>query len=72
MNPIDFFRGIQNPKQFVMNMIGQNQNPIIGQLMNLAKTGDSKQIESFARNICKECSIDFDKEFADFIKQIKG
>ena len=72
MNPIDFFRGIQNPKQFVMNMIGKNQNPIIGQLMNLAKTGDSKQIESFARNICKERSIDFDKEFADFMKQIKG
>ena len=40
--------------------------------MNLAKTGDSKQIESFARNICKERSIDFDKEFADFMKQIKG
>ena len=72
MNLIDFCRGIQNEKQFVMNMIGQNQNPMIGQLMNLAKTGDSKQIESFARNICKERSIDFDKEFADFMKQIKG
>lgn len=72
MNPIDFFRGIQNPKQFVMNMLGQNQTPMSVQLMNLAKTGDSKQIESFARNICKERSIDFDKEFADFMKQIKG
>ena len=72
MNPMEFLKGIKNPKQFVMNMIGQNQNPMIGQLMNLAKTGDSKQIESFARNICKERSIDFDKEFADFMKQIKG
>ena len=72
MNPIDFFRGIQNSKQFVMNMIGQNKNHMIGQVMNLAKTGDSKQIESFARNICKERSMDFDKELAEFMKQIKG
>ena len=70
MNPMQFLKGIKNPQQFVMNMIGQNQNPMIGQLMNLAKTGDSKQIESFARNICKERGMDFDKSFAEFMKQI--
>ena len=72
MNPIDFFRGIQNPKQFVMNMLGQNQTPMSVQLMNLAKTGDKTQIENFARNVCKERGMDFDKSFAEFMKQING
>lgn len=72
MNPIDFFRGIKNPKQFVINMLKQNQNPMAIQLMQMANSGNTKQIEQFARNICKERSIDFDKEFADFMKQIKG
>lgn len=54
MNPMQFLRGIKNPQQFVMNMLGQNQTPINMQLINLAKTGDKTQIENFARNICKE------------------
>lgn len=72
MNPIEMIKGIQNPKQFVMNMIKQNQNPMIGNLMQMAQNGNSQQIEAFARNICKERSIDFDKEFANFMQQIKG
>ena len=51
---MEFLRGIKNPQQFVMNMLGQNQNPMATQLINLAKTGDKTQIENFARNICKE------------------
>lgn len=54
MKTMEFLRGIKNPQQFVMNMLGQNQNPMITQLINLAKTGDKTQIENFARNICKE------------------
>ena len=72
MNPIDFFRGIQNPKQFVMNMLKQNQNPMAIQLMQMANSGNAKQIEQFARNIFKERGMDFDKSFAEFMKQIKG
>ena len=72
MNPMQFLRGIKNPQQFVMNMLGQNQTPIGMQLINLAKTGDKTQIENFARNICKERNIDFDKQFAEFMKQING
>lgn len=72
MNPMEFFKGIKNPQQFVMNMMRQNQNPMMGQLMNLARTGDKKQIETFARNICKERGMDFDKSFAEFMKQING
>ena len=54
MNPMEFFKGIKNPQQFVMNMLVQNQTPMGMQLINLAKTGDKTQIENFARNICKE------------------
>jgi len=72
MNPMQFLRGIKNPQQFVMNMLRQNQTPMGVQLMNLAKTGDKTQIENFARNICKERNIDFDKQFAEFMKQINS
>ena len=72
MNPMQFLRAIKNPKQFVMNMLGQNQTPMSVQLMNLAKTGDKIQIENFARNLCKERGMDFDKSFAEFMKQING
>ena len=54
MNPMQFLRGIRNPQQFVMNMLGQNQTPMGMQLINLAKTENKTQIENFARNICKE------------------
>ena len=72
MNPMQFLKGIKNPQQFVMNMLGQNQTPMGMQLINLAKTGNKTQIENFARNIFKECGMDFDKSFAEFMKQIKG
>ena len=72
MNPMEFLRGIKKPQQFVMNMLKQNQNPMAIQLMNLAKTGDKTQIENFARNVCKERGMDFDKSFAEFMKQING
>ena len=72
MNPMQFLRGIKNPQQFVMNMLGQNQTPMGMQLINLAKTGDKTQRENFARNICKERGMDFDKQFAEFMKQING
>ena len=72
MNPMQFLKGIKNPQQFVMNMLGQNQNPMATQLMQMVKTGNTNQIEQFARNICKEHGMDFDKSFSEFMKQING
>ena len=72
MNSMQFLRGIKNPQQFVMNMLGQNQNPMVTQLMQMVKTGNTNQIEQFARNICKERGMDFDKSFSEFMKQING
>ena len=72
MNPMEFMKGIKNPQQFVMNMLKQNQNPMATQLMQMVKNGNTNQIEQFARNICKERGMDFDKSFVEFMKQING
>lgn len=74
MNPqqLQMFRNIMkngnNPKNLVMNLLDQT-NPMAKNLIDLANKGN---VESFARNICKSKGIDFDKEFANFVKQIKG
>ena len=72
MNPIEFIKGIKNPEQFIMNTIKQNSNPMMEQLMQMAKSGNTKEVETFARNIFKQQGRDFDKEFANFMQQIKG
>lgn len=72
MNPMEFMKGIKNPKQFVMNMLGQNQDPMATQLMQMVKNGNTNQIEQFARNAFKQQGRDFDKEFSNFMRQIKG
>ena len=72
MNPMEFMKGIKDPKQFIMNMMQQNSNPMINKLMNMAKSGNPQEIENFARNMCKEKGMDFDKSFAEFMKQIRG
>lgn len=71
MNPMEFMQGIKDPKQFVMNMIGQNSNPMIGQLMQMAKNGNTQEIETFARNMLKEKGRNFDTEFSEFMSKIK-
>lgn len=63
----------KNPQQMVMNMMkGQaNNNPMLSNLLKLAESGNTQQIEQIARNILKEQGKDFDKEFAGF-KQTYG
>lgn len=76
-NPIEMIKAFMEkggtPQQFVMNeMLCKNSNPIINNLMEIAKKGNNKSIENFARNMFKEQGRDFDKEFGEFVKQIKG
>lgn len=60
MNDINVLKGIKNPKQFIMNNImPSNSNPMINNLMEMAKKGDVKGVENFARNICKQRRIGF-------------
>lgn len=73
MQMIQFIRQGGNPQQFVMNILQQqsNNNPMAANLLNLAKSNRTSDIEQIARNMLKEQGKDFDKEFANF-KQMFG
>ena len=74
MNPLNMIKGmmgISNPKDIVMKMLSQNNNPIFNNLIEMANKNDVKGLENFARNICKEKNIDFDKEFSNFKDMFK-
>lgn len=62
-----------NPQQMVEKLI-QNMsgnNPMLSNLMQLAKNGNTQNIEQFARNLMKEQGRDFDKEFSSFLSNFK-
>lgn len=62
-----------NPQQMVMNLLGQQaqDNPMLANLLSLAKEGKTGNIEEIARNMLKSQGLDFDKEFSSF-KQMLG
>lgn len=70
MNPMQrlamLFKGVKNPQQAMLQMLNNNTNPMAQNVLKMAQNGDTKGIENFARNICKEKGIDFDKEFNNF------
>lgn len=61
----------RNPKSIIEQIIIQNSNPIVNNLVSMAQKGDTKGVENFARNICKEKGIDFDTEFSNFMNNFK-
>ena len=66
MNPIQIlskFKG-QSPQQIAMQLIGNTNNPMINNLITMARNGDKQGVENFARNVLKEQGRDFDKEYA--------
>ena len=74
MNPLNMIKGMMgnmNPKNMAKNMLKNNTNPIFNNLMQMMEKGDDKGIEQFARNICKEKNIDFDKQFGNFMNNFK-
>lgn len=73
-NPINAIKNLMgniNPQQFIMNMLGNNQNPMLNNLIQMAQKGDKAGVEEFARNFCKERNIDFDNEFSKFMSNFK-
>ena len=44
---------------------------MLNNLIQMAQKGDTKGVENFARNLCKEKGQDFDKEFATFMSNFK-
>lgn len=75
MGPIDMIKEFMgkgiSPQQILGNVIKNNSNPVVNNLIEKAKQGDTKGIENFARNLFKEQGRDFDKEFAEFRKNFK-
>lgn len=74
-NPLDlinFVKSSSNPQQFMLNMLEERagNNPMMQNLLQLAKQGKTKDIQQIARNTFKEQGRDFDKEFSDFKKTL--
>ena len=60
-----------NPQQLIMQMIEKNTNPMVGNLIKMAREGNTKGVEEFARNVCKERGRNFDDEFSKFMSNFK-
>ena len=71
MQIINMLKGMKSPKEAVINMVKSNNNPMIKNLVEMAEKGNTKGIESFARNLFKEQGRDFDEEFGEFTKNFK-
>lgn len=59
-----------NIQAIVLNLLKNNNNPMLRNLINMAQQGNSKGVEDFARNYLKEQGRDFDTEFANFKNQL--
>lgn len=73
-NPINILKammGKMSPKDMAMSMLKNNSNPVFKNLLDMANNNETEKLEQFARNICKEKNIDFDKDFADFMNNFK-
>lgn len=67
----NFIKQQGSPKELLMNFMQQNQNPMVNNLIKMAQSGNTKELENFARNMCKEKNINFDIEFSNFMKNFK-
>lgn len=72
MNPINIFQMMKaGPKQFIRQMMGNNQmmsNPIMKNALGMVQSGNMRGVEQMARNLCKEKGLNADEVF----NQVKG
>lgn len=70
MNSLQLIKNLitsgKNPQEIAMQMVGNTNNPVFNNLVEMAKKGDTQGVENFARNLYKENGKDFDKEFNEF------
>lgn len=69
---IQFIKSGNNPEQVILSMLQTNSknNPVMMNILQLAKQGNYKQIEQVARNLAQQRGVDFDKEFTNFRKTL--
>ena len=75
MFTMDWFLGMlkkgYNPEQVMMNVLETRMRgtPMGDNLINLAKSGNTKEIEKIARNLASQRGVNFDEEFVKFKQQ---
>ena len=73
MNPVNIIKQYMmkgfTPKGILQQM--NISNPILSNVIGMAQNGDTKGVENFARNICKQRGLDFDTEFSKFKNTLK-
>lgn len=64
----------KNPQQLMMSIleVQAQSNPVMNNLLTMAKENRTADIEKFARNLAQSQGIDFDKEFMRFRKHYFG
>ena len=68
---IQMIRSGQNPQQLLMSVLGQNNSPLTQNLLQLARQGNSQEIEKIVRNLyTQKGGTDFDKDFMAFKKSL--
>lgn len=57
-----------NPRQNMLNILRERAqgNPMFANMLSLAQSGNTQEIEKIARNVAQEKGLDFDKEFNSF------
>ena len=69
-----FMNSGKTPKEIAIQMLGNYNNPVINNLVQMAEKGDYQGVENFTRNMFREQGRDFDKELQDmqnFINNFK-
>jgi hypothetical protein len=68
MNPMNMIKQYITQGLSPQNILSKMNinNPILNNVINMAQNGDTKGVETFARNICKQKGLDFDTEFNKF------
>ena len=73
MNPTNFIKNYMlrglTPKGIVKQLAGNN--PMLGNLINMAEKGDNQGVETFARNLLKERGMSLDEELSKFKNTFK-
>lgn len=68
---IQMIRGGQNPQQLMLQILSEQAGtPMGANLLNLAKNGNSKEIEQIVRNLYAQSGgMNFDEDFKAFRQQ---
>ena len=63
-NPLGIIQAIQNPQQFVENMMNNSQamqNPMMKNAMGMFKNGDVKGLQQLTENVAKQRGTSIDE-----------